>query len=146
MSINIERSIEIQFNKNKLQRRKLSDICLIILHHRGGAGSVESIHQQHIKNGWAGIGYNYYIRFGGKVFEGRPLQYVPSHCAGNNSKSIGICLEGDFRKQQPTKLQMASLRELIKELKKEYPSIKKVLNHNDLYATQCPVINLKEMI
>ncbi len=134
------------FNTNKLQTRRTSDIVLIILHHRCGEGGVESIHQQHIKQGWAGIGYNYYIRFSGEVCEGRPVQYIPSHCQGNNGKSIGICLEGDFRKQQPTKLQMDNLRELIKELKSKYPSIKRVLNHNDLYATQCPVVNLKEMI
>ncbi len=142
----IEKSIEINFNEKKLVRRNVRDIHLIILHHRGGQGSVESIHQQHLKNGWAGIGYNYYVRFSGKVYEGRPVQYIPSHCANNNSKSIGICLEGDFRKQQPTKLQMDSLRELVKELKETYPTIKRVLNHNDLYNTQCPVINLKEML
>lgn len=136
----------LTFNNSKLQKRNIRNISLIILHHRGGQGSIESIHQQHLKNGWAGVGYNFYIRFSGKVYEGRPLEYVPSHCAGNNSKSIGICLEGDFRKQQPTKLQMDSLRELIKELRAKYPQITKVLNHNDLYATQCPVIDLKGMV
>lgn len=142
----LETNEHLKFNASKLQTRKVGDIRIIILHHRGGTGDMESIHAQHLKQGWAGVGYNYYIRFSGVVYQGRDLKYIPSHCANNNSKSIGICLEGDFRKQQPTKLQMDALRELVKELKATYPNINKVLNHNDLYATQCPVLDLKAML
>lgn len=137
---------DLKFNKQLLQRRKIDDIRIIILHHRGGQGNIQSIHAQHLKQGWAGIGYNYYIRFSGAIQQGRPIEFVPSHCVGNNGKSIGICLEGDFRKQQPTKLQMESLRQLVAYLKGKHPNINKVLNHNDLYATQCPVLDLKVMI
>lgn len=137
---------EMRFNNKGLARRNVNDIRIIILHHRGGQGDVQSIHAQHLKQGWAGIGYNYYIRFSGKIYQGRPIEFIPSHCSGNNSKSIGICLEGDFRKQQPTKLQMESLRQLVEMLKEKYPNINKVLNHRDLYATQCPVLDLKAML
>lgn len=119
---------------------------LIILHHRCGTGDIESIHKTHLAKGWAGCGYHFYIRFDGKVYEGRPVKFIGAHCAGNNSMSIGICLEGDFRKVKPTKEQIESLKELVVYLKKKFPTIKKVLNHNDLYKTACPVVNLKEMI
>lgn len=126
--------------------RKTSDIVLIILHHRCGDGDVESIHMQHIGRGWAGIGYHYYIRRDGTIYEGRPVQFVGAHCPNNNSKSIGICLEGDFRKVQPSKEQLTACKELIAKLRKDIPSIKRVLNHNDLYKTLCPVVNLKELV
>lgn len=136
----------LQFNQ--MTRRDTRKIYLIILHHQCGKGqTVEEIHNYHKnKLKWAGIGYHFFIDFEGNIHQGRPVEYVGSHCAGNNTSSIGICLEGDFRKDKPTSKQLDSLRELVKDLKNKYPSIGKVLNHNDLYATLCPVINLKEMI
>lgn len=136
----------LKFNTKEMVARKMSDIVLIILHHRCGDGDVESIHMQHIGRGWAGIGYHYYIRRDGTVYEGRPVQFVGAHCPNNNGKSIGICLEGDFRKVQPSKEQLKACKELIAKLRKDIPSIKRVLNHNDLYKTLCPVVNLKELV
>lgn len=137
----------LNFDSKSMVTRKLSDIFLIILHHRCGTGDVESIHEYHRnKLKWAGIGYHYYIRFDGKLYEGRPIEYVGAHCPSNNTHSIGICFEGDFRKDKPTAEQIETCKELIKELKAKIPTIKRVLNHNDLYSTQCPVINLKELV
>lgn len=143
--VNIQKPV-LRFNEKELVSRKLSNIVLIILHHRCGDGDIESIHRQHLDRGWAGIGYHYYIRKDGTVFQGRPIEYIGAHCPNNNSKSIGICLEGDFRKEQPTVKQLTACKELIITLKKRVPSIKRVLNHNDLYKTLCPVVNLKEMV
>ena len=83
----------LQFNMSKLQKLIPNKVLLVVLHHRAGNGTVESIHAQHLKNGWAGIGYHFYIRKDGTVYEGRPIAYVGSHCKGNNSCSIGVCLE-----------------------------------------------------
>lgn len=142
--LNINKSDRIKFDNTKLLRRK--DTRIIILHHRCGVGDVNSIHLEHINRGWAGIGYHFYIRTNGEVWEGRPTDYVGAHCNHNNSYSIGICFEGDFRKTQPTQAQLDSCRELVAKLRRQYPNINKVLNHKDLYATLCPVVNLKELI
>lgn len=45
----------------------------IVLHHRAGSGTVESIHAEHIARGWAGIGYHFYVRRDGSIYRGRPL-------------------------------------------------------------------------
>lgn len=135
-----------KFNESKLTQLKYNKVVLIILHHRCGNGDVQSIHAQHLKNGWAGIGYHYYIRKDGQIYQGRPIKYVGSHCAGNNSCSIGVCLEGDFRKEKPTDEQIKSLNELVPHIRKMYKNIKRVLNHKDLYPTACPVINLKALV
>jgi hypothetical protein len=136
----------LQFNQ--MTKRDLKKIVLIILHHQCGKGqTVEEIHNYHKnKLKWAGIGYHFFIDFEGNVHQGRPIEYVGSHCAGNNTSSIGICFEGDFRKDKPTEAQLKSCKELIKELNKKLKKDLRVLNHNDLYATLCPVINLKEMV
>lgn len=132
--------------KSNMVKRNFNKLSLIILHHRGGDGDVQSIHQQHLKNGWAGIGYHFYIRKDGSIYQGRPIEYVGSHCPNNNSSSIGICLEGHFGKVLPTGKQIDSMNELIKDLRTKYKQIKRVLNHKDLYATACPVIDLKTLV
>ena len=135
------------FKADKLKRNNKSKVILIILHHACAQGlDVEKIHNMHLKNGWAGIGYHYYIRTDGTVYEGRPNYYVGSHCSGNNSCSIGVCFEGDFRKTKPTKEQIESCKELCKVIKKQFPKVYKILNHKDLYPTLCPVVDLKEMV
>lgn len=128
----------IKFNPNK--------VIMIVMHHRCGNGDVESIHNTHLKNGWAGIGYHYYIRKDGKVYQGRPVQYVGSHCQGNNSCAIGVCLEGDFRKEKPTTEQIQSAKELVIHIRKMFPKATRILNHKDLFPTQCPVVDLASII
>ena len=135
----------LTFN-DELKSRKQSDIKLIIVHHRAGDGDIESIHQYHKKRGWAGIGYHFYIMKDGSVHKGRDIQQIGAHCKGCNTSSIGICLEGNFKHEQPTGAQLNSLSELCLSLKHDIPTIKRVLNHNDLYKTECPAIDLKALI
>lgn len=137
----------LKFNRSQLVERRLNKICLIILHHTASSSAtVEGINNDHLKRGWAGIGYHFLIQPDGTIEQGRTIEYVGSHCAGNNTSSIGIALVGDFRKTKPTEEQIKSLNELVKELRQKVPTIKRVLNHNDLYKTLCPVINLKELV
>lgn len=138
---------KLHFNYDRMVERKLSKVYLIILHHTASSSaSVEGINNDHLKRGWAGIGYHFLIQPDGTIDEARPIKYVGSHCAGNNTSSIGIALVGDFRKTKPTDEQIKSLNELVKYLKGKVSTIKRVLNHNDLYKTLCPVVNLKAMV
>lgn len=137
----------LDFDKSKLLKINKNKVCLVILHHTASEGqTVEQIHQAHKRLGWAGIGYHLYIRKDGSMYVGRPLQYVGSHCKGNNSCSIGIAFEGDFRKTKPTPEQIETCKEEIEILKGMFPHIKRVLNHKDLYPTLCPVVDLKFMV
>lgn len=143
----------LKFNKSKLQSFKNFQkegnppVTKIVLHHIAARSmTVEQIHNIHLKNGWAGIGYHFYIRKDGTIYEGRPLEYIGSHCLGQNSISIGVALEGDFRYEKPTDKQITAAKQVIKDIIKVYPKIKRVYNHKDLYPTACPVVNLKEMV
>lgn len=137
----------LQFRKDRLQKFDKSKVTKIVMHHIAAKQmTVEQIHNIHLKNGWAGIGYHYYIRKDGTVYEGRPIEYIGGHCLGQNSISVGIALEGDFRYEQPTDKQIQSAKETIKKIIKIYPTIKQVYNHKDLYPTACPVVDLKDMV
>ena len=111
----------------------------IILHHRAGNGDAMSIHSQHLKNGWTGIGYHFYIRKDGSIYEGRPIDTVGAHTVGKNNISVGICFEGNYESKDakmPSK-QLKSGQELISYLKGIYKNAQ-VKRHSDFQATACP--------
>lgn len=119
----------------QLITRKKTDF--IILHHRAGNGDVESIHKEHLDKGWAGIGYNFYVRKNGQVFQGRPIDKVGSHCPNYNSISVGICFEGNFDVEKMNDIQFKSGVELLKYIKSIYKQTQ-TKGHRELYATACP--------
>ena len=114
-----------------------SQTSYIILHHRAGNGDVLSIHTQHISQDYSGIGYHYYIRKDGSIYTGRPVETVGAHCLNYNSKSVGICFEGNFENEKMDDPQKKAGTELIKHLKSIYKSAS-IIRHKDVNATACP--------
>lgn len=120
---------------NTLTKRKSTKY--IILHHRAGNGDVQSIHSQHLGQGWSGIGYNFYVRKDGKVYSGRPIDTVGAHAPDYNSVSIGVCFEGNFETEKMSDTQIKAGREVITYLKGKYPKAE-IKKHKDFNATSCP--------
>lgn len=129
----------LQFNSN-YTTRAITDIKRIILHHSGVSvlQTVETIHNFH-KNtrGYAGIGYQLYVRKDGTIYEGRPMEWVGAHAYANNRDSIGICAEGNFNEETMSDIQKNALKELVAYLKEKY-NISKVQAHRDVDNTSCP--------
>jgi len=121
---------------------------MIIIHHIGGTDrdvSATEVHQWHLENGWAGIGYHYVIRKNGTIERGRPQNMIGAHCYHYNRTSIGINIVGDFEQAKPTDAQMQSAVALTAYLCKTYnldPKNKTVFGHRDLSSTLCPGKNL----
>lgn len=111
----------------------------IVVHHAASAGDVDAatVHQWHLANGWAGIGYHFLVRMNGSIERGRPENVVGAHAKGANGDSIGICLAGNIDKTPPTAPQMASLLALIRELFTCYGQLT-VIRHMDVNPTTCP--------
>lgn len=136
---------KLKFKNDKLMIRRMTEA--IVLHHSCSKDqTVEQIHREHISRGWNGIGYHYYIRRDGSIYSGRPQFAVGSHCQGYNKDTIGICFEGDFRKDEITEEQIVAGKELIAYLNKSFGKQLELFNHGELYPTMCPVINLKEIL
>ena len=134
-----------EFDHPLLKRQK--NPVLIILHHSGSkVDTPQKIHKAHKRRGFSGIGYHYVVDKEGNIFIGRPLSAIGAHCKHNNNYSVGICLIGDFRYEQPTEEQMESLRLLVIYVLRQYPSIKRILNHRDLMPTICPAVDLAKML
>lgn len=114
----------------------------IILHHAEATScTVEDINRWHKANGWAGIGYHYFVRKDGSIYKGRPDNAQGAHCPGHNVTSLGICAEGSYVKEQMPEVQKKAIAELIKYLKAKYPAITSIKRHKDCYATSCPGAN-----
>ena len=128
----------LKHNGNWSYRNSTSEI---ILHHAEAShASVEDINQWHLERGWAGIGYNYYVRKDGTIWRGRPEWAVGAHAKGHNDKSIGICCEGAYMTEHMPAAQLAALKDLIRDIMSRYGKLK-LLRHKDVNETDCPGVN-----
>ena len=77
--------VGLKFNSNM---SRMGTIEGIVLHHSGVnvSQSVEAIHEYHKSKGWAGIGYQYYVKKDGSVYKGRPEEYAGAHCPRSKFK------------------------------------------------------------
>ena len=119
--------------------RKVTE--LLVLHHQGATArqTVKQIHDYHKNSkGWAGIGYHFYVRTNGEIWQGRPLEYVGAHAYGFNDNSIGICFEGNFEVEEMSEAQKEAGKWLVSYILNKYPTIKNIKGHRDLMATACP--------
>jgi len=104
---------------------------------------VEDIRRWHKNRGWRDVGYHFVITLDGTVQEGRSIKPFVNgaHTIGHN-RSIGICYIGGVDEDmQPkdtrTPEQKRALRELIYELKNDYPEAT-VYGHRNFAAKACP--------
>lgn len=115
---------------------------MLIVHHLEAEGTnwtIETIHNMHKnENGWAGIGYHYYIRLDGSVYKGRPDNAIGSHCLGCNNNTLGISFEGNYdsRTTMPT-AQFNAWRELKAYLIGLYGNMP-VYGHKEKGSSECP--------
>ena len=125
----------------------------IILHHSAtDGGTFESIEKYHIEhNGWNDIGYHYLIEQDGSLHKGRGETTTGAHTIGQNEKSLGICLVGNFDKYEPSDMQMKTLNTLLLDINQRL-GITEIKGHNHYSSKTCPgiyfrwkdVINLEE--
>ena len=131
--MNINRS-NIKFNGLKYGNNPNK----IIIHNADHPNcSVYDIDKWHKNQGWSGIGYHYFIRKDGSIWTGRAENAIGAHTINQNSSSIGICLEGAFMREKPTRAQLNSLYELIADIRKRRGNLP-VYGHTDFNNTDCP--------
>jgi hypothetical protein len=120
---------------------------MIIVHHAAATmASMGDIHRWHLEKGWNGFAYNFYIPKEGGVWEGRPIWAADADSTGHNYDSLSIVFEGNFNIESPTPAQGASGIELIRYLRAEFPSVKRVVRHRDVGDTSCPGDHFNDQI
>lgn len=138
-----------QIIKQPLQSLDLSKVDSIALHHMAHpTADVKTVEGWHIAQGWRAFGYNYWVGFDGRVYEGRGL-HLGAGVANQNGHIISIGFQGDYH-SKPVNMpdeQFNAGVDIIKYIMSKVPSIKKIGGHGDFMATACPgqYFPLKEM-
>lgn len=135
----------------------------ITIHHEGagdphqpvmksfkGAETIRNIQRFHMDDrGWTDIAYHRIIAPNGDVYEGRPLNTVGAHVKSRNTGNIGIMVVGNFEVETPTAIQLQVLKELIKDIAREFPTIhlpSMIYGHKEWQMTDCPGKNLYPIV
>ena len=121
-----------------LVKREVTDA--INIHHAAADNATpEAVHQWHLHNGWAGIGYHFYIRKNGEIHRGRPLWARGANVVNHNWHTIGVCCEGNYHVKGAVmpKAQMDALHEVLRYLKGIYPNAA-IKFHRDYGGSVCP--------
>ncbi|KAK2575090.1 hypothetical protein KPH14_008820 [Odynerus spinipes] len=130
----------------------------VIIHHSATAGCttqaicqarVRSFQNYHMDNkGWQDIGYNFLVGEDGNVYEGRGWGKHGAHSVQYNSKSIGICIIGNFVSSVPNPAAVRATQNLIAygvangKIQSDY----KLLGHRQTAQTTCPGNSLYDLI
>lgn len=101
-----------------------------------------------IKPPWPDVPYHYYIEVGGRVAEGRQLEFVgDTNTEYDPTGHALVVLEGNFEIEQPSPEQLASLNAMVQWLAGRFHiASDHVQAHNDYAKTACPGRNLKVLL
>ena len=132
----------------------------IIVHQALSEGDTIAIHNYHTsenshlkKGGAPKIAYHFTIEKSGKIYQVNEITDVTWHCIGQNIKSIGILVLGNFDgpthtgKSTPTQEQLESLEGLVRKLQSDLNiEDKYIYGHCDFGKENCPGNELMRFI
>jgi len=124
----------------------------IIIHHSAtDEGSSLQFDKYHQSRGWEGLGYHFVIDNGTKGKQDGQIEVSPrwlkqqdgAHCGAGamNERAIGICLVGNFSKENVSKEQLNALVYLTNKLRRYYNiPLKRIIGHGQVSGakTDCP--------
>ncbi len=118
---------------SQVRRRPLSQITHLCIHHSATAGNIplENVAKYHVEErGWAGIGYHFYVKPDGTIYQTNRLETVSFQVSQNNDYSVGVCVSGDFTYAPPPDKQVDATASLVAWLMQELSvSDQNVLGH-----------------
>jgi hypothetical protein len=126
--------------KSPLIPLNIDKVIYIVLHHAQALKCTwKDINLWHEQNGWSCAGYNEFIDKNGDVYIMRG-DNIGAQCLNFNSKSYGICLEGDFNIEQllEDSPQFQSLIYRLIYNKARFTMFQNIKGHFELYNTECP--------
>lgn len=131
--------IPSQIIKQPLQSLNLTKVDSIALHHMATDADVKGIERIHINQGWRAIGYNYWVGFDGKVYEGRGLN-LGAGVDNQNGHIISIGFQGDYhntQREMPDEQFNAGI-DIINYVMSKVPTARFIAGHREFMSTACP--------
>lgn len=119
--------------------RDMGKVTAIVVHHSATKGqTIRSIAEFHTTTkGWPAIAYHYAIGYDGKVYLLNDPERRTNHAQGVNSRTIGVCLIGNYQEQPVPPEVIRSFIHLRAFINTTYGQ-KAVLWHRETKATDCP--------
>jgi hypothetical protein len=159
--VDLRNEIESFSNMPELEKlwRPFSMLRLVVVHHSGSDLATQtpiSIARYHVeKVGGATIPYHFCVDFEGRLYFTARLCWRLPHSGkdSTNAEGVGVCMLGNYEKQQPTDKQIDTLRRLIWLVLPEfvgggwglYRGLY-VIPHGRLVKTLCPGANLLDAL
>jgi len=119
----------------------------ILIHHSASPDTpkldTKAIKRFHVEErGWDDIGYHALVELVGDSYvavPGRPLSKAGAHCPGQNKTALGLCLVGDWRKEEPPLAQLERAAELCAEWCVRFGiQVDEIRAHREFRSTVCP--------
>ena len=149
MSRIIDRTRQAMGWQNPFQKRAVSKIKRIVVHHSATAsGSMATFENTWRNLGWRNGGYNEIILLNGDVEVCYPATVVTNGAGVWNPTSYHICIVGNYRKNgaQPSTAQMQSLLNRIRHnMGALNVPVQKVKGHKELMPTICPGMSMTNL-
>lgn len=126
--------------------RKLSDVLLTVIHHSAAKPeyTANGIAAYHVRLGWPGIAYTYYVHPNGVIdFCHRLVHHGPqTGSMYHNKVSYGVCCAGNYVNVEPSAVMIDSLVKLVNTtnrfLVEEGAQQPYIVPHREISATACP--------
>lgn len=104
------------------------------------AARMREIQRGHFARGFTDIGYCRVVFPSGRIYEGRPPQYVGAHTLNYNTGYAGWSIDGNYESDAPTAAALAAAKAIRADLGL---TNKHLYGHFELGSTLCPGANLK---
>jgi hypothetical protein len=99
---------------------------------------VKEFQRHHLAQGWVDIGYHHLVMPSGRVYAGRRPQTRGAHAGHNWANTCpGICVVGNYEKDEPTQASLAALDQLEAFLQRKYGVADVEHPHSRYFPTAC---------
>lgn len=106
---------------------------------------VSVIRSWHLANGWADVGYHFFIKKDGTIQPGRDLEMTPAAQAPHNTASIAMCAHG-LEKDKFTDAELASVKALCEAINRAYEGRLTFHGHCEVANKTCPVFDYRALL
>jgi hypothetical protein len=122
------------------KRSSIEQIDTIVIHHFANWATVEQVHDAHNERFGFGIAYGHVVdQVEQKIYMCYPLTDIGTHTGGQNTRSWGVALRGNFQLEPPSPWALAALRWLVAHhLPPQLPNLVQIVGHRFFTQTACP--------
>jgi hypothetical protein len=129
-----------EFRRHRIRRLTVHHSGVVLTDNTEAPARFRSHQASHQARGWPDIAYHVLIDRNGNVYEGRPIRAEPDTATNYDPRGhFTVMCEGNFEEQRPSKLQLASLADVLAWAAERYDvGVRTIHGHLEYADTACP--------